>query len=33
MNLADRAAAVLKLKAVEQRAKDTLWIRYGMIRW
>jgi riboflavin biosynthesis pyrimidine reductase len=32
VNPARKAAVPLKLKSVEQRANDTLWIRYSVVR-
>ncbi len=32
VNPARNTAVPLKLKSVEQRAKDTLWIRYAVVR-
>ena len=32
MSLPDNTAVSLKLKSVEQRAKDALWIRYEVVR-
>jgi len=32
VNLARRAAVPLKLKSVERRERDALWIRYDVVR-
>jgi hypothetical protein len=32
VNIASNTAVPLKLKSVEQRANDTLWIRYTVVR-
>jgi hypothetical protein len=32
MNAARKAAVPLKLKSIERREKDTLWLRYEVVR-